>query len=1525
MTGFSDSINDILGTPASNSARQSAVGSVEDDPEQAARAIQLGRETGVPSSAIYGDVKGFEQQHKSVLASDIIANNPYLVDYVNSHPLAAKVSNDDWANLDELSEKIPLLARQSPLEKFIGETKGIWEGFSFNAGRQNWNAKDWEWAQQNQGLAALAATAATPVDFLGRLLGTGLAGLDMIGGRDLAAMGEWMVTRGDIATGPKADIAGKVEKLQQSATEAIGPARIWLDQGKPPPPGVHPFWDSFWADQAKVDKDALKEITKAANATNTRARSPEFIEQFIRSHGDQDIKVTAKGLEELYGDKPPAPDDNLLGWVPGLVERYESIIAAGDDINIPLSQWLARVEPEVANQLYDHLRLRKDGVSVEEAKELGGAKEPVKGETAPSDDPLEAVRNQAALKPLFEQVEETKPEGEASLKDKFDKALTDPEDILPSALKGVMTAAEYKRYRKLIDASNEADKQAAVAKAVAMEKKKQTAEWRAEEAKVRDQVAHDVEARPDIAVTTWVRENGVKIGEGYLTKEQKEALPKSFVGKDGIDPDDMAGHFGYQTGKQLMMEMAKLEQARGEVPLKDYIAKQIKEETAKRMEQLGANHAEELARAADEAAREIQIDLLHAETKALARKAGIEDYIGKDQIKEMVERHFDGALAKDVTVEDFLSAAGRAGRLAEKALLKEDWQTAFQEKQRQQFAMMQVKLARKLVKEKEQFDRFANRFSAREVKSVDQEYTNFIHSIMLRAGLSVKRSVEDLGREIGAQAIDNLQEFIAHKQGMLRELPIADFLLDPAWRKPFEQLTVEEFRALKDSLKTLAHNGAEELKIYKAGEAADFAEVKAKMLDQLKEFKEVKLPAKRGFGQAWYTLKTFGAAHIQIESLFNRWDRGNPKGVWTQYVMRDLADSAKYEAALEKEYAKKLKEINKDNPNLNERIENDVFLDPYNKTPLSMTRRHLRGVIQNMGNKSNFDKLVRGWNVDPKKLMDWVAKHSTKEDWDWAQKQGELFAELKELSDKMYRNLTGVAPENIDLQPIQTPFGTYKGWYHPVVYDSLYLHQELGAKGAADMLQGHEYFRASTPAGYTKKRTNFAAPMELDINTTPLRLRQMIHDIAFRPSVINASKVFYDKEVQTVVQRHYGNEYAKMLVPFLEDVARSANYRSEAAAVGARASEFFRQNLIGTLIGLNPGTVVKHSLTAWVQSVKEAGGQAFLKEMLTMYTKDPKIAESNWSFALKTSEELQRRHRHYSESLIGANEEVLADKGKLMTMRDTMLHFGSKPVAMGDLFSAVPTWLAVYKQAIRDGDAHGDAVFAADRAVRRAHGSTAITNRPAIMRGGAMAQWYTSLFGFFNHIMNRQYEMMWKAADTIEGIKSGDRAKATEHLGDLTTSYLSYILIPAIIEELVTPTFDDEGKSWGVKLMGRIKHGVSATGQAINLSASWTGVRDMAKAMAFGRDPAVGLMSTFTKEFTDLGRDFTKKGPMTKDRAATLLRHSILAFGAMSGLANAQMGRSAEGLYRYMTGQARPREIRDWLFLLRAGRMEKGR
>ena len=200
-----------------------------------------------------------------------------------------------------------------------------------------------------------------------------------------------------------------------------------------------------------------------------------------------------------------------------------------------------------------------------------------------------------------------------------------------------------------------------------------------------------------------------------------------------------------------------------------------------------------------------------------------------------------------------------------------------------------------------------------------------------------------------------------------------------------------------------------------------------------------------------------------MENLFNRWDHDNPGGVFQQYVMRDLVDAANNESAMEKRYAARLRGID-DKADLKKLVDNPLFKVPNSDQLMQLNRGNLRTILLNAGNESNLTKLAKGYKLEPAQVMTWLLQHATKEDWDWAQKMGDIFKELKGEADVMYRNVSGVAPESIPVKPIDTPHGQYEGWYYPVIYHPEFEGPSKKLMGK-DALEQEGFVRATTANG----------------------------------------------------------------------------------------------------------------------------------------------------------------------------------------------------------------------------------------------------------------------------------------------------------------------------------------------------------------------------------------------------------------------------------------------------------------------------
>jgi hypothetical protein len=1824
-------------------APSQAITSLDANPDDGARALQLSRATGVAPAVIYEDLPGFEQEHRAGLAAGIIRNNDRLAAYIRGNPLASVVSNDDYGNLDSFSrgaEGILSLYRHfnpvsAAVEGTIEAAKGALTSLPPDEAALTENKP-----LARMGLAALHA----PMQLLGLLSAP-------IGGAQEVARRAGQVTGNETEGEQLArDIGGIFESEMGRMGEHQHPAKPWVDAGREPPRGFHPEIDKAKAEINAAVLEKLDENLAEAQSVVTRERDPDLFKDFARQHYEtSSLAISGDRVLELYGDRIPSPDDGLLGWVPGLEQKLEAARSVGEDVHIPLADWFTHVDPAVAKELHDDIRVWSGGITAREAAEpvepvvaidspltqaraatgtepvfgIGDKKLELKqlpsltghndfhefqfldqngqpvGEITILPNPAtkelyvaninglaglysnsfgpslvrDLKRQLKALYPEYETITghrvsgarhgpavSAKPEGtgwevvegnvdhpkvklaleeaetpetirdfheilENNFREEFGfgisaayepiELLTErqaevataireevsriagieptivsdiqgpqgkkgiygvyfsatPEGIPPELLvdlfspdpigiarhetihhlyraglfkpeewNGLLEAAKnegwierylgsrydwlnerdkleeavaeafrdwgrnkdelpqpttlvtqafakiqelwdrikvrlkeifgqdvgleelfrrafsgevgaregerrpsgpafaledakakmdnlraeaagldlksFQRMQKLIQKRFEEDLAASMKRAERDQKRTQTKEWKERSAEIRKEVDATIRQRPDVMADMLVASGelgGKKLRQRYpllesdLSAEQKVGLPRHYYSKEGLPVDAAAQLTGFASGEDMVNRLVEFNRDRGQMTAKEHLAKIIEAETERQMQaRYGDLQKNIMLDAEDQALSENNLNILAEEWHGAAMQAGVVA-VDKDVAKAEAQRVFSGLKISDVDSSRFMAQMLKHYRDATRDLIAGNAADAVVRLQRRYMLGLMAAEAKKLEKTRATFDRTAKQFSKREVPSVEPEYTNFIQGILMRVGKPVRRSIQDLAKQIEAGDETNLKDFTKAKSAMLREVAVWDELFDPNWRKNLDDLTVEEFRAVSDSIKSLVFNGRDERKIYRQGEAADLAEVKKGLIEAVADsVGREKLPHRKS-----NLPKSFYVKHLQMENIFNRWDGFDAKGSWNQYVIRDLIDGANQLDAWKKEYANRIKGL-KTPENLTRTIDNPLFKDQDTGAEIPFTRKNLIAIMLNTGTgegkKSNLYKMAKGYGLEPEQVMAWVHQHATKADWDFVQGVWGIFKDIKGRADTMYRSLSGgVAPEDLATYPIQTPFGMVEGGYYPVIF-----HSEMEGKSKKLMgrnpLEEEGFFRAATPAGYTKSRTGYVAPLALDMDQIPGRISQMLHDVALRPAVINASKVFYDHDVRSAIRAHYGEEYKEQLVPYLRAVANAANEMTKSQVAMTRASEFIRQNVITTLVGLNPGTVMKHGPSALVTSMREVGAPEFLRAAKGLFSVNEITGETNWQFAIQNSLELQRRDRNWEETLYGAGTGVLNPGDKFTPLRQKIMELASKPVAMSDMLSAVPTWLAAYEKEMKALGVHGDAVYAADRAVRRAHGSTAITNRTTIMREAN--PWLTSVYNFFSDIMNRQMETIWKAGETVDLVKDKEYKAAMATVPALTASLFAYAIWPAIVEHLVSGAGGEKEESWA-KEAGKAMLRTAAS--------SWVGVRDFTNWLLYGFDPQFGLAGTAMKELGSVWNDLGKDHPLRKDHAGKLIQDAATFVGTTTGLVPAQIGRTARYLHDVKAGQTHPRGPWAWITGLRFG------
>jgi conjugative element/phage-associated large polyvalent protein len=1269
------------------------------------------------------------------------------------------------------------------------------------------------------------------------------------------------------------------------------------------------------------NKLALRPSSITVPTNDFIARTPKEvykeIEDFV-AHGDD---LTPSEIEE---SKQPKPEPERIKEA--AIQLNDGQILTGSS-HADIIKDLEKTHGQFYDDLVDKLSpvdgfVTSSGRFVDrvEANKIAGLADQIKQaepvtvgrlsteDLKPEEKALQTIREAGGLNPKPPEVPPNQPPDEPPP--------SDPEGarIFGKAKAFGRTERELTAYEKLIAQRDAEDVAWRLARAKKQAERENSSAFKAEAKKIESEVRDEMALRPEVQAYRFFQDGEAfgnklkrrpKINISELTDEQSSVFPAKFTTtRGGYTPDAVANLYGYSSGDELVSAMAALEReaaaGRG-----DIVERLTKAEVDRRVsEKLGEDPKDRLDEAYDHALSVTQMEQLHEQMLRLGTQVGAAIPISPMATKLGALNLLHQEVFGGASSAGFLRESGKSARRVEKALLANDPIEAFKNAQANYISAEMAKEMRQVEKETRVFNRLVKRYAKREPSGVDPEYTNWIHDILLKLDRGT-RLRPDLDNEIANADNKTFRDFLNSKAAMGREIYTPEFLLDPTFAKPIEDMSVLQARQAMAAIRSLHKNSRDELRLEREGQKRD----KKAILDDMVEALESLGPAKvvehqpGAYNQFRAKLRTYLALTLQVESLLNRWDRGNAFGVFNQWVGRPLIEAANSEAALQKEISRDYLALpgHLHKEDLAKSIPNTLFREPQdawqgegkydfsNAAPIPLTRKHLRAILLNAGNPSNLKKLADGYQIKPELILDWLHDNAKKEDWDWAQAHGDMFQKLKDMSDKMYRNLSGVAPESIPLESIQTKFGTYKGWYHPLIYDPIWRGEREKPSAPKDLFES-EFTRANTPASYTKARTNYTAPLDLSLDQVPSRLIQEIHDISFHKEVLQASKILYEPRFLNAVTKHAGRTYSDLFIPWLKDIANAKNYDSANQAATDKMASYLRQNIIGTFVGLNPRTLEKHTLTALFNSIKEVGGSDFLDAASSLLS-DSSRGESNWSFAMKNSEELQRRHQNFMEQVSGAQETALEGR----SLRQAMLRFGTSPVAFFDLLSAMPTWLAEYKRTLEDRP-HGDAVYAADRAVRRAHGSTAITSRPEIMR---IWPGIASLYNFMNRMAQYQYELGWKARDIYKGQAEANKGQWSK---DVLLGAFVNVLLVGLVDVLVSDVTDKDSYA---SIVGKS----IATGVA----APWWIARDMMHAVLHKSDPMLGLGSTEAKVLTDALRDIDRKDwGMSKDRAGKTIKHVNNVLGLMFGLTNAEVGNLAEYIVDLNTGKTRPKTLGDW-------------
>ena len=919
--------------------------------------------------------------------------------------------------------------------------------------------------------------------------------------------------------------------------------------------------------------------------------------------------------------------------------------------------------------------------------------------------------------------------------------------------------------------------------------------------------------------------------------------------KNGLHPDIVSDMFGFTSGDELVRTLAIAQDPKQE----------INDQVDARMLELYGELAtpEAIEREADKAIHnENRARVIATEANALAKATG------KPKILAAAARDFARAMIARLKIREirpgqYAAAEVRAAKASQKASQAGDIITAAAEKRNQLVNTYATKAAYDAQDEVETGVRYLKKFDSEGTrKNLDADYLDQIDALLDRFDL----------RKMSNKAMDKrtaLASWLKSQEEQGLEPTIPEDLQNEAFRKPYRELTVEEFRGLVDSVKQIEHLGRLKNRLLTAADNRAFTairdEIAQSIVDNAGDRQADTRTPTTNWGRAYASFKSFYASHLKAATLARIMDGGKDGGSVWEYFVRPANERGDMETTMRAEATTRLSEILAPVFKLGRMGGKGVFFPTINK---SLNREARLALALNTGNDGNLQRLLggEGWTVE--QIQPVLASLSVVE-WKAVQEIWDHFESYRPEIGAKERRVYGKEPNWVDPTPFQVTTSDgqtldLRGGYYPIKYDpaaSQRAEEYADAEGAKRQLQG-AFTSATTRRSFTKARSEeiVGRPLVYTLSGLYAGVNDVIHDLAWHEWLIDANRLLRSNTIDGAMRNAYGPQVKAQFKTWANDIAEGDK---GAANAGEMALSRLRQGVSAAGLGFNAMSAAMQVL-GFTQSIVRIG-PTYVARGIAQFMANPLAAVREVN---AQSDFMANRSRTRFRELNELRNKVQDETALGRAAKAGAFYLMMRAQQMVDM----PTWLGAYDKAIHAGENDARAVALADQAVIDAQGGGQLKDLSAIERGGPALKLFTVFYSFMNTMLNLA------VSQTMTANTPAKKAK-------LAADYLLLFTIPAVLgslmKEALTPGGGDEDWDKLAKklaaeqisyLMGTmvVVREFAAAGKIVTGAEGArdyggpAGVRGIADVLSFGKQAMQGEFDdAFRKSAINLIGDFT--------------------------------------------------------------------
>lgn len=846
------------------------------------------------------------------------------------------------------------------------------------------------------------------------------------------------------------------------------------------------------------------------------------------------------------------------------------------------------------------------------------------------------------------------------------------------------------------------------------------------------------------------------------------------VSKDGLHPDALAPMLGYESGDQLVRELLAAEDAQ----------EKITGVTDQRMLERYGDLTDEkaIARAADEAVYSgLRGRVLAAEYAALTAALGKRSLL--NEAAQAAASKLVGRMPhRKLSPARFMAAERQAGKRAEQALRKNDLAGAAAAKKDQilSFYMTREVMAKQKERDKAmgQFQKILRAKKDSVSKSRNFDLVQAARAVLASYGMA---QMQNKPREY----LKAIQKYDPVLYSSLE--PTLDGALSSGMT--LKDLSVDQFMGVRDVVQQLWDLAREEMLVEINGQKVDLAAVTGELTQRMEDLgADPNRPVTETPSEGARKLRigeSFAAALRRVES-WTRLQDGDKPGPFTKFLWRPVSQAAtRYRADM----SVRMRQFR----DLFKAIEPTLYKAKIHSPELGYTFRgkaDLLHAILHTGNDSNKRKLLLGYrwatedvngNLDTARWDTFMARMAregvvTVADYQFAQGVWDMLEEIKPLAQAAHRRVFGRYFSEITANPVQTPFGEFRGGYVPAISDD-YFNTDMALKRAQETLEGHDSSMFPAPAkGFTEARVEYNQPLQLDLRILGSHIDKVLRFAHMAAPTRDVLRILRSKGVERNMHDLHPAAMEGLLLPWLNRAAKQTNEFPLGGKAGHGVTAFsngLRSRANMGIMFANLVNVLQQPTGLFNAAAYKGFKKRELANALVRFLRDP----AGTHRAIRAlSQVIATRADSQAIAMRDEVQSIAEARGPMEKATAWFArHTYFAQIALQNQQDAI-VWLAALESAKSKGETEADAVQFADAVVRQTQGSAVPEDISRFETGTGWHKVLVSMYGYFN-MWGNQLSTEFRSAARDLGLAKGK--------GRMIYVYMVGFMAPAVLAQFI--------------------------------------------------------------------------------------------------------------------------------------------